>query len=80
MKFIFLKNNFFDKSIAITNASSTINKEQFDYFLVRGVRDLPNGVTKARIAGYDERDGNIATLVFYNECFYHNNSFSGNSF
>jgi hypothetical protein len=79
MRFVVLTDVSF-KSVVITNASTTFVKERDDYFSRVGVGNLPNGVTKGRIAGYDEKDENIATLIYYNEYFQHRESYSQNRF
>jgi hypothetical protein len=79
MRFAVLTDASF-QSVAITNASTTFVKERDDYFSRIGVGYLPNGVTKGRIAVYDEKDENIGTLIYYNEYFFQNYSFSENRF
>jgi hypothetical protein len=62
------------------NASLTGTEEIYEKFAEDGIGNLPNGISRARIAGYNERDENVATLIFSCECFNRENSYSGNSF
>jgi hypothetical protein len=80
MSFMVLNGGFFFKLLGVTNASAAKTQDQFDYFHKSGVRNLPNGVTKSRIAVYDDKDENVSTLVIYNECFFQDNTYSENHF
>jgi hypothetical protein len=64
------------KSYVITNASAFRTPEQYEHFLKIGVGYLANGITKSRIAGFDDKDENIGTIIFSNECFVRDASYN----